>query len=145
MPPTSRDRVDLLSAIAQKGVSECFFEEVGGHVGIAQPGSSMFVFGYKLGTVIGALAALKFRVYRVRPQVWQRALGLRRPKTMDLTRSPSLCMGASENLIYNNIIRRAMHSIPFCGFSGNVIAYNFSLTNLTTTTSSGIVSGSGKS
>jgi hypothetical protein len=45
----------------------------------------MFVLGYEVGRVIGALAALKSRVYRVRPQVWQRALGLRRPKAMDKT------------------------------------------------------------
>ena len=34
---------------------------------------------------------------------------------------------ASENLIQNNIIRKARHSIPLSGTSGNVFAYNYAL------------------
>jgi hypothetical protein len=34
---------------------------------------------------------------------------------------------ASENLIQNNIIRKARHSTPLSGGSGNVIAYNYAI------------------
>ena len=52
-------------------------EEVGGYVGGAgQPGSAMFTFGKGYGTILGVLAALEVPIVLVRPQKWQKVLGL---------------------------------------------------------------------
>jgi hypothetical protein len=53
-----------------------FMEEVSGYIGRPQPGSAMFKFGRHTGFVIGVLMALGFRLEMVRPQKWQKNLGL---------------------------------------------------------------------
>lgn len=58
-----------------------FLEEVGGYIGKAQPGSAMFTFGRNTGFLIGALMALGFRLEMVRPQVWQKRLGIGTSRT----------------------------------------------------------------
>jgi hypothetical protein len=58
-----------------------FMEEVGGYVGKAQPGSAMFTFGRNAGFLIGAIMALGFRLEMVRPQVWQKGLGIGTSRT----------------------------------------------------------------
>lgn len=50
-----------------------YIEQVGGFVGKAQPGSSMFNFGKNFGFQLGVCQAFSFRVELVRPQVWQKA------------------------------------------------------------------------
>lgn len=55
-------------------------EEVGGFIGIPQPGSRMFEFGRAFGHVEGALAAHNFEIHKVRPRTWQKSLSaLSRP------------------------------------------------------------------
>lgn len=58
-----------------------YMEEVGGYVGKAQPGSAMFVFGRNTGFLIGAIMALGFRLEMVRPQTWQKNLGIGTSRT----------------------------------------------------------------
>jgi hypothetical protein len=58
-----------------------YLEEVGGYVGKAQPGSAMFTFGRNTGFLIGAIMALGFRLEMVRPQVWQKRLGIGTSRT----------------------------------------------------------------
>lgn len=53
-----------------------YVEEVGGYIGKPQPGSAMFKFGTSYGRVLGALEALRIRTVLVRPQVWQKTIGL---------------------------------------------------------------------
>lgn len=58
-----------------------FMEEVGGYVGRAQPGSAMFTFGRNSGFLIGVIMALGFRLEMVRPQKWQKDMGVGTSKT----------------------------------------------------------------
>lgn len=58
-----------------------WLEEVGGYVGKAQPGSAMFTFGRNTGFLIGVLMALGFRLEMVRPQTWQKRLGIGTSRT----------------------------------------------------------------
>jgi len=51
-------------------------EEVSGYAGVAQPGSAMFTFGRQFGFSMGVLQTLGCRIELVKPQVWQKALGL---------------------------------------------------------------------
>lgn len=51
-------------------------EQVGGFVGRGQPGSAMFKFGEGYGFLKGVIQTLEVRLVLVRPQVWQKRLGL---------------------------------------------------------------------
>lgn len=51
-------------------------EDVGGFIGVAQPGARMFTFGRGYGQLEGSLIALGYQILRVRPQVWQKDLSL---------------------------------------------------------------------
>lgn len=77
MPETSRGVIEELRRIKESGVHVAFVELVGGYIGKAQPASSAFTFGYGCGIVSGALGSLKYETHRIRPQTWQRGLGLR--------------------------------------------------------------------
>ena len=53
-----------------------YVEQVGGYIGKPQPGSAMFKFGTSYGRALGALEALRIRTVLVRPQTWQKTIGL---------------------------------------------------------------------
>ncbi|MGO8678596.1 MAG: hypothetical protein ACLQVX_22350 [Limisphaerales bacterium] len=77
MPPTEGDLVELLRQLAADPASTvAMVEEVGGYVGHEQPASRAFTFGRNFGFLLGALQTLGVRVDLVRPQKWQKALGL---------------------------------------------------------------------
>jgi len=77
MPPTEGDVLNLLRQLAVDPANTvAVVEEVGGYVGKAQPGSSAFKFGRNFGFLLGVLQTLGVRVELVRPQKWQKALGL---------------------------------------------------------------------
>ncbi len=81
MPATQSDLLALLrdtkaAADAAEGELACVVEAVGGFVGKAQPGSAMFRFGEHFGFIKGAVQALGIRLVLVRPQVWQKGLGV---------------------------------------------------------------------
>ncbi len=72
------DFIEGMREIAQAADIEradvtAYIEQVGGYVGKAQPGSSMFNFGRNYGFQLGVCQAFSFRVELVRPQVWQKA------------------------------------------------------------------------
>jgi hypothetical protein len=52
-------------------------EDVGGFIGVPQPGSRMFAFGRGYGQLEGALIALGYQIIRLRPQAWQKILSLK--------------------------------------------------------------------
>src|SRR6185369_8839207 len=77
MPATEGDFVDLLrTIIVDAKAAVAFVEEVGGYVGKAQPASSAFKFGRNFGFILGVFQSLGVRVELVRPQRWQKSLGL---------------------------------------------------------------------
>jgi hypothetical protein len=80
MWPTEGDIVEGLRMIRQshsiEGQLIAFVEEVGGFIGFPMPGSRMFTFGRGFGFLLGVLQTLGYRVELVKPQKWQKALGL---------------------------------------------------------------------
>jgi crossover junction endodeoxyribonuclease RuvC len=77
MPPTEGDLVSLLRDLCPNPANTvAVVEEVGGYIGQAQPASSAFKFGRNFGFILGVLQALGVRVELVRPQRWQKGLGL---------------------------------------------------------------------
>ena len=81
MPETEGDRVDFIKSLKAAAPMEggevvCVLEKVGGYAGKGQPGSAMFVFGENFGFLKGVIQALEIRLELVRPQEWQKGLGL---------------------------------------------------------------------
>ncbi len=77
MPSTEGDLVNLLRELTPDPANTiAFVEEVGGYIGKAQPGSSAFKFGRNFGFLLGVLQTTGIRIELVRPQKWQKALGL---------------------------------------------------------------------
>lgn len=82
MPPSDSDILQLISDLEEmtqesdSSPLEVFLEKVGGYVGVPHTGHSMFNFGRGYGFLIGALMSRRLRLSLVRPQVWQKALGV---------------------------------------------------------------------
>jgi hypothetical protein len=82
MPRTEGDIHDRIKDITKASVMVgaryryAYVEEVGGFVGVHQPGSAMFKFGRNYGFLLGALQSLGWHVQLIKPQAWQRALRL---------------------------------------------------------------------
>lgn len=62
-----------------------YLEQVGGFIGKPQPGSAMFKFGRNFGFLLGAAQAFGYRIVLVRPQDWQKTLGLGNKGSMSKT------------------------------------------------------------
>jgi hypothetical protein len=76
MPDTEGDILQLLRCVAVNE-AEVYIEQNFGFVaGGTVPSSAMFTMGRNVGFIHGVIAALGCRVIEVRPQVWQKALGL---------------------------------------------------------------------
>lgn len=79
MPDTIRDMFDLLQSLSCQALhtNTAFLEEVGGYAGgKGAPGSAMFNFGQGYGRLEMGLVANDFKLEKVRPQKWQKALSL---------------------------------------------------------------------
>jgi crossover junction endodeoxyribonuclease RuvC len=77
MPGTEGDVLALLRHLcSDPDNTVVFLEEVGGYVGKAQPGSSMFKFGRGFGFLLGCIQTLGVRLELVRPQKWQKEFSL---------------------------------------------------------------------
>jgi hypothetical protein len=74
MPSTYMELVDFLRNI-RMFIRICFVEEISGFIPAGGAGQ-MFHFGRNVGYLLGVLDTLDFKVVTVRPQVWQKALGL---------------------------------------------------------------------
>ncbi len=84
MPATPKDVCDLItvakvSAEMNELPIKCYMEEVGGFAGVGQPGSAMFNFGRGFGNLEGFLIAHGIVFELVRPQRWQKGVGLNFP------------------------------------------------------------------
>lgn len=73
-------------------------ETVGGYTGTPQPGSRMFTFGRGYGQLEGFLIALRYQIIRVRPQAWQKALGLTTSKAESKPEHKRRMRGAALDL-----------------------------------------------
>lgn len=87
MPDTEGDIAARLSGLHYDGAKDnapchAIIEEVGGYIGGAgNPGSAMFKFGRNFGFILGVLAALEVPTRMVKPQEWQKGLGLGNSKS----------------------------------------------------------------
>lgn len=82
MPPTVRDLIELLEEIVRNHYRDeletpvAIVEDVPSFAGKAQSGSSAFKLGKNVGQIDGVLQCLNLRLEKVRPQKWQKELGL---------------------------------------------------------------------
>ena len=81
MPETEPDIVGLIREIVDGAQAEgqpltFYVEDVPKFVGKFVPSSSSFVLGRNFGVLLGSLYAMRCRVVLLRPQEWQRRLGL---------------------------------------------------------------------
>lgn len=85
MPETEGDVLNKLKNLKTYH-DTIIIEQVGGYVGGAgSPGSAMFNFGRGFGFLLGVAMTLGYRILMVRPQAWQKALGLGNSKGMTKT------------------------------------------------------------
>lgn len=77
MPEPEAGMIDIFkAAVSPEWDTVAYVESVGGYIGVEQPGSRMFTFGHNAGFIHGSLSTLGVPVYLMRPQAWQKALGL---------------------------------------------------------------------
>lgn len=78
MPDTEGDVLDQLRAMRANGIERLVIEDQIGVVGpqMKVAASAMFTFGRGFGFLLGGAMALGYRIERVRPQKWQKALSL---------------------------------------------------------------------
>lgn len=82
MPDTEGDVLDILRTHRAAGIEVIYIED---QVGVMGPGirvasSAMFTFGRGFGFILGAAQALGYRIVRVRPMNWQKALATGKKK-----------------------------------------------------------------
>lgn len=106
MPKTEGDIVELINETLLGTTTdsvEVWIEEVGGYVGVGQPGSSAFKFGYGAGFIKGAYMARYTRLQMVRPQKWQKHFSLGTAKA-----------AGSKTAWKNKLKQRAQQLFPQC-------------------------------
>ena len=87
MPDTEGDIITELADMTYSSESEkvCIMEVVSGYIGAPQPGSAMFKFGENYGFLKGVIMSNGFKLHLVRPQEWQKGLGLGNSRGMKKT------------------------------------------------------------
>jgi len=76
MPDTQGAIVELFKRLSVHRWRAAFLELVTGYIGQGHPGSAMFTFGENYGFLKGIMMTLGISLELVRPQVWQKALGI---------------------------------------------------------------------
>lgn len=98
MPATEGDLLDLLRSVTlsvDAGTAPlpapvtCYLEDLVKHMGAGIPASTMAVYASNWGYIKGAVSALGIRLELVRPQEWQKGLGLVKARKTNVQRSTS--------------------------------------------------------
>jgi len=77
MPQTPTDTARLLRFLSDEGYTTAYLEEVSGYAGgRGAPGSAMFTFGQVYAWIEMGLVMAGFQIIKVRPQKWQKTLGI---------------------------------------------------------------------
>jgi hypothetical protein len=79
LPPTEGDILLLVEMFSVAGPGVCYLEDLVKYAGTNMPGSAMAVYAASWGYLKGVLMAKGWRVILVKPQKWQKALGLGAP------------------------------------------------------------------
>jgi len=105
MPETCKDLDNLINDVMGNGCNgkRCYVEEVSGFAGSGQPGSAMFQFGRGFGNIEGILTARGIPFELVKPQAWQKALGLGKSDRVQIPATAS----AEERRLLSNSNSRA--------------------------------------
>lgn len=75
LPKTPGELVNRLKALRHE-VQVAFIEDIPKFTGAKLPGSTMAVLFHSFGFIEGVLMAYGYAVVRIKPQAWQKALGL---------------------------------------------------------------------
>ena len=84
LPATDGDILKVLQDHAI-GPRKAYLENIVKYAGTNMPSSAMAVYASSWGTIKGMLMALKYEIILVKPQDWQKALGLGTSKGMSKT------------------------------------------------------------
>ncbi len=80
MPSTDVDAIEVLRSAGRlrdaRGAGTAYVEQLVKHMGDGVPSSTMAVYASNWGILMGALMMAKWRIILVRPQEWQKELGL---------------------------------------------------------------------
>src|SRR5258708_4924137 len=76
IPPTDGELLRKLELAKASGAITAYLEDIVLFTGVKIPSSSGIKYGASWGIIKGILLTLKFRIVLVRPQKWQKALGL---------------------------------------------------------------------
>jgi hypothetical protein len=99
LPQSDGDTLELLRSLDP---GECFLEDLVKYTGVNMPSSAMATYAGNWGFLRGALMALGWRVVLVRPQEWQKALGL------------GTSRGVNKTEWKNKLKQRASELFPMC-------------------------------
>lgn len=97
LPPTDGDLLNLLSGYGGEK-KKAYLENIVKYAGTNMPSSSMAVYASSWGVIKGMLMALGFELILVKPQDWQKALGLGTSKGMSKTEWKNKLKGEAQRL-----------------------------------------------
>jgi len=99
IPPVVDAVRDLFEKITHpESVTTAYLEDVPSYAGKNLPGSRMFRLGESCGLLRGILSSLYINTVLVRPQAWQKALGLKKEKGMEQAAWKRALQAAAQEL-----------------------------------------------
>lgn len=103
MPDTLHDLFQILAKYQTSKQTTVYLEEVGGYVsGNPMPGSAAFRFGQNFGQVEMATVALGYKLVRVRPGQWMKAMSLGTRGTRTKSKWKSFLKGRAQEIYPNH-------------------------------------------
>lgn len=100
IPATDGDLLKTLKDCAS-GPRKAYLENIVKYAGTNMPSSAMAVYASSWGVIKGMLMALEYEVILVKPQDWQKALGLGTSKGMSKTEWKNKLKGEAQRLYPN--------------------------------------------
>ena len=97
IPETDGDLLKILKDCAT-GPRKAYLENIVKYAGTNMPSSAMAVYASSWGLIKGMLMALEYEVILVKPQDWQKALGLGTSKGMTKTEWKNKLKGEAQRL-----------------------------------------------
>jgi hypothetical protein len=98
MPATDGDLLHLLQSCSKEWNKKAYLENIVKYAGTNMPSSSMAVYASSWGLIKGMLMALEFEVILVKPQDWQKGLGLGTSKGLSKTEWKNKLKGEAQRL-----------------------------------------------
>lgn len=97
MPETDGDLLEEIRiAVNPERHAECFLEDLVKYTGRNMPSSAMATYARNFGFIEGVLQTLGVRIIRVKPQAWQKALGLGTSRGLSKTQWKNKLKGEAQ-------------------------------------------------